>query len=477
MTDRVDTFNRADNTTSLGVPSDAGSAWVVNNGVVFGISSNAAYLAASSSQATAYLETGVNNVDVQVTLTKAGVDAGILVRGTNNWNYLVVTAGSSSGYHVYKRVNSTFIQIASYGPNAADNDVVRFRATSSNVLTLFVNGVTSATGVTTDSFNSSATQHGLRANSDIVSRFDNFSVSSLSALTPIGGGLDTLHALTEGSAGNIGANAGVVDVLRHITVSSVGVVSTSARIGGGLDTFSPLSAAAGGSVVASTVVSGAGQDTLQPVTISLSGLAGALAGVADTFNPLNTGAGGNISLVGNALIGGAGDAVHALSTRSLGGKVTYALVPAGANDRLHALQSFSGGFIPTADQIPVQGGAPAWWGYEGQPGGRGRPWWYSDLKDKAAALDRLRKARIELGILPAPQNKKIKKVIKETKEFIEEKPTPSTADYYMAREEVIRDKVEAELARLDEEDDERAIMDASKFFFPRKLQQETRWNH
>lgn len=441
MTDRVDDFNRADNISSLTTPSDGGSAWVVNSGV-WGVSSNTGYSASSVSQATVYLESGAPDVDVQVTLSAKGKDSGIIARATDDFNYLLFAAQTTTGFRIFERANSSFLALGnSFGAPLA-GDVIRFNV-SSSTLKVYLNGVLQQT--TTRSFNSSATKHGLRANSDNIVRFDNFSISSLAAAsTTFGGGLETLHVITDPSGGKIGALGGAPAVLTHITVSG------------------------GGSVAAGTSNAGYGQDTLQPVSITLSGLAGALAGVSQTLSPVTAPSGGDISLVGNALIGGAGDSLHALSSRSLGGLVTYALVPAGDAARLRALLSPSGGQIGVSDTQAV-GGAPAWWGYEGQAGARGRPWWYSDLKDKAAALDRLRKARIELGILPAPQNKKIKKVIKETKEFIDEQPTPTTADYYMAREQVIRDKVEAELARLDEEDDEKAIMEMSKFFFPHKI--------
>src|SRR4051812_42221595 len=62
---RSDTFTRADSASSLGTPSDGGSAWATSD--TWGISTNRAYNAGADAQSTAVLESSKSDVLVQAT--------------------------------------------------------------------------------------------------------------------------------------------------------------------------------------------------------------------------------------------------------------------------------------------------------------------------------------------------------------------------------------------------------------------------
>lgn len=178
MTNRTDDFNRADSAVSLGTPSDGGSAWVAYAGT-WGINTNRGYLATVTSQSVAALESSVSDIDVQVTAAVNGADYGIVGRLSDNNNYLMGIAGTATNWRLYKRVAGAFTQIGSTGGfSPANGDVLKLTFNGSS-LNFLVNGVSQVS--TTDSFNLTATKHGIRASSDIVVRFDDFSIVGLGA--------------------------------------------------------------------------------------------------------------------------------------------------------------------------------------------------------------------------------------------------------------------------------------------------------
>ena len=130
-----------------------------------------------------------------------------------------------------------------------------------------------------------------------------------------------------------------------------------------------------------------------------------------------------------------------------------------------------GPFVPPPP--PAEEGAQpvgrAWWGYESFDGSR-RPWWYKDLRDKARELERQRKLRIELGILPADTAEEAQSVAEEVLEFIEETPSPATADYYIARAEQMAERIEKIVEEMNEIDDEEmAAVQIAHLLFTRKF--------
>jgi len=177
VTSRSDNFNRADTTNAIGTPSDGGSAWSVQSGT-WGIASNRGYTSAASTQGTCVLEASSAVVTVQATLATVGGNPGLVVRASDDNNYIVgvYATGLGPGMAVYKRVASNFIQLGStYVGTVSANDVMVLDVDASNNIAWKQNGTSRVTAA--DSHNSTATKHGIRAHEDTTSRFEDFSIT------------------------------------------------------------------------------------------------------------------------------------------------------------------------------------------------------------------------------------------------------------------------------------------------------------
>lgn len=108
--------------------------------------------------------------------------------------------------------------------------------------------------------------------------------------------------------------------------------------------------------------------------------------------------------------------------------------------------------VPPAEEAPRLG--RAWWGWESFDGSN-RPWWYKTLEDKRKELERMRKLRISLGILPPDE---IKSLEGEIKTFNRQTPTEDNVEQMIARYEALADRAERMLEKIQEQDDEEAIM-------------------
>lgn len=162
----TDSFNRADSTSTMG-STDTGQTWTYQSGT-WGITSNTAYPVTASGQLTAVVESSVSDCTVQVTHSTAGSSPGLCWRATDDNNYWLV-----AGLTAYKRVAGGFTSMGSTG-GIADGDVLSVVLSGASHV-IKKNGSTVLT-ISSDSFNQTATKHGLRAQVN-NSRFDNFSVT------------------------------------------------------------------------------------------------------------------------------------------------------------------------------------------------------------------------------------------------------------------------------------------------------------
>lgn len=167
MANRADNFNRAD-TSAIGTPSDGGSAWVyaTTAGAGWGVGSNKAYNVydASSNRYYGYLECSAADGDVQVTLSTTSGGSGyvgLAARVTGTDDLWVVRASAASGYELIKFVSGSATVVGTYGTGPSDGDVLKWTL-SGDSHTVYVNGVSRITA--SDSFNNTATKHGLHAN-------------------------------------------------------------------------------------------------------------------------------------------------------------------------------------------------------------------------------------------------------------------------------------------------------------------------
>lgn len=171
----ADSFTRQDSSTTLGAP------WLALQGT-WGILGNTAQVVTASSadsasglRDVAAFESGSNNVVVRVTNKTTSAPTGIAFRITDSLNFLMFVR-TSAGYKLYRVVAGASTELGISQIAAAAGDVLQVTAFGPSI-TVAVNGGTPAS--VTDTYNQTATKHGLVARSYTGSLFDDFSITSL----------------------------------------------------------------------------------------------------------------------------------------------------------------------------------------------------------------------------------------------------------------------------------------------------------
>lgn len=229
MTNRTDNFNRADNSSSLGTPSDGGSAWVAHSGV-WGIVNNKAFLSNGATQAIASLSSGTSDVDIQISLSNltGGQDIGLVGRVADDNNYILGAIGASD-WKIYKKVSGSYTQVGSTVSGTPVNGDVVVLSLSGTSVALKVNGVTKVSGTVSEL--STNTRHGIRSNGYTPESFDDFSITDTggggSASTAIAA---TLANITGSVASKSNPKTAISATLANITASvgsTVGTLTTT----------------------------------------------------------------------------------------------------------------------------------------------------------------------------------------------------------------------------------------------------------
>lgn len=175
---RSDNFTRTDSILTINPPSDGGASWILQTaGAVCGIASNQGYFVVATSQATAVLESSVADCDVEVTFNVVGSDGGMCWRASGDNDYWLINPTQC-----YKRSTAGgFVLIATLSTGFSNGDTAKI-VLSGDSHTILRNG--SSVASFSDSFNNTATKHGIRSNLDTAARWAAFSVS-----TAAGGGV------------------------------------------------------------------------------------------------------------------------------------------------------------------------------------------------------------------------------------------------------------------------------------------------
>lgn len=173
MTNRADNFNRANNSSAVGTPSDAGSDWVELTSNC-GILSNGIYGAGGAATNLSYLETSESDGTVEITIGGAsGGNYGLVFRlsdASNYWVFRLLPAIDLFQLGDFQAGSFTERDSAAQNPVAADVISVVFSGTS---ISAKVNGIEVCSF--TSSFNQSATKVGFVTYGDIGELCDNFS--------------------------------------------------------------------------------------------------------------------------------------------------------------------------------------------------------------------------------------------------------------------------------------------------------------
>jgi hypothetical protein len=173
-----DTFDRADSATTLNPPSDGGPSWSVLTGFgsVGGISSNRAYNP-SGGQCRYARDTGTADVEVQGTVAVVGTDCGLVARATDDDNCLVLSLFFGSQPFLVRRQSGSDTTIAGPTGSAGAGDVLKISCNGSSI-TCYQNAAVLFGGAVTETFNQTATKHGMYLR-DTSARMDDHSVTDL----------------------------------------------------------------------------------------------------------------------------------------------------------------------------------------------------------------------------------------------------------------------------------------------------------
>lgn len=190
MTNRTDTFDRANSIISINSPSDGLGDY---SGVgTWGIGSNTAREVSSASVDYAILESSITNVEVQATMSAlpANDSAGLSARVVDVDNLIMARIHVSNAFQIYKRVGSTFTQVGStYSYTPAAGDVIKLVVNGTSV-SGYVNGVLRVGPSTVnDAVLQTSTKHGLFAMAETTARWDDLSITEIGGATTVPPGI------------------------------------------------------------------------------------------------------------------------------------------------------------------------------------------------------------------------------------------------------------------------------------------------
>ncbi len=179
MTLRYDDFDRGDSASSIGSPSDGGSAYTVTG--TWGITGNKAYCpnpSGSGSLGAAVLDTGSADMDQSVTFAGPIVSSaqGLVIRYVSATDYWIVRNVSNVWKLSLWAFGSYFDDPNTYAAAASPGDVVRCTVTGSatGAFKVYINGTLRITSSQFETFEATGTYSGLFVSFDTTTTFDNF---------------------------------------------------------------------------------------------------------------------------------------------------------------------------------------------------------------------------------------------------------------------------------------------------------------
>lgn len=190
---RSDNFNRADNTSSLGTPSDGGSAWIAATGT-WGVVSGQPQTSSPVAYGMAVLECGSADVDIQVTVTSTSANTTLMLwaRASDASNALLAYYYNNNIY-IQRYQSGSATTLTSAACTFAVNDAILFHA-QGTALSVKKNGTVVAS--TTSSFNQTVTKHGIGLQNTTLRVMDDLAITDLNT-----GGSAALRLRFLGSAG------------------------------------------------------------------------------------------------------------------------------------------------------------------------------------------------------------------------------------------------------------------------------------
>lgn len=237
MTNRSDNFTRANSATSLGTPSDGGSAWVVVNGT-WGISSNQGYCAVDAGgQNLAILETSVTDGTYAITAPAANA-GGIVFRYVDSSNYWLL-AFPGGDAQLYKNVAGSFTSVQLW-TSAAPDGVTISLALSGDTVTVTANGTPLSPSITMGGVHAAGTKIGLRTFAVTSPRFTALSFTGVApppTLTSPTGSATGSTTATIGATTDTGSGTLYGVVTTSLTTPTAAQVKAGQNAAGATATF------------------------------------------------------------------------------------------------------------------------------------------------------------------------------------------------------------------------------------------------
>lgn len=170
----VDSFNRADGPIGL---ADSGQAWTTLSGT-WAISGNAMQcVTASGNRDMIAIDLGRSDVTAQVKVLTVLAPQGMALRIVDNVNYIGVVNNANTTYVIFRvQANTATALATSTGVTPAAGDVLKAVLTGSTI-NVYLNANATPILTATETFNQTATKHGLYARNTTGVLFDDFSVT------------------------------------------------------------------------------------------------------------------------------------------------------------------------------------------------------------------------------------------------------------------------------------------------------------
>jgi hypothetical protein len=242
-----DSFDRADNATTLG------SSW--SNATLFGISNNQAYrLAEATTYDATYQTVNTQTYTTQVKVVNFNTNntfTYLFCRYTNSSNFVGLRATNRTSYTIEKRIAGTFTTLATLSQVPVDGDILKIEQTSDGTIKAYINNVLGAT-VTDTALLGTSNNVGFGGRFINVVRFDDF-------------------VTDDGTGGTTPTNASIMGIIANASANTLNPsVSTDNTI--------------------TSIIAGASADALPPTVSMASSVSTSInaimtTGTADATNP------------------------------------------------------------------------------------------------------------------------------------------------------------------------------------------------
>lgn len=162
-----DSFNRPNSVLTLR-NADTGQPWVSTTN--WGIDTNQAYCVDPAATSFSMAELGMSDLTISVDI-KFSVNEGLVLRYTDSQNQLLARI-NSTGIALFKNIAGVNTNIGSYNFTPVVGTIYNVKAVcGGSSIIIYLDGVSRITA--TETFNQTATKHGMKVSASTAGKFDN----------------------------------------------------------------------------------------------------------------------------------------------------------------------------------------------------------------------------------------------------------------------------------------------------------------